>query len=433
MTDKIFFTNNVVKDHSIYLSKRCKARQPSPIRELMKYTTMPDVISLGGGLPNPQTFPFQTMTITLKSNETITLEGADLATALQYSPSYGLPRFTAWLKQLQSHVHSLPLCNTDQGKQWNLGVTTGSQEALALAADAFLNEGDSIITEDPTYSGTLSILLPLGLNIVGVGVDGNGMIASQFEETLANWETRQPGKPFPKILYTIPTGQNPSGCTMTVERKAQIYQICSRYNMLILEDDPYYYLSFSGELGQSMLSMDGEGRVVRFDSLSKILSSGLRLGFYTGPTSLVERIQITQQASTLHASGVSQTIALKLLELWGIEGFYKHLSSVQSFYKQRRDVFVSYVRQHLSDLVDFDEPSAGMFLWMRLRGIKDTYSLISAKALEKKVVLVPGIAFHPDQLTPSPFVRASFSVASDSAMEEACKRIALLIKENQDL
>jgi len=392
------------------------------------------MISLGGGLPNNNTFPFKSFTIELKDGSTLELKGTDLDEALQYSPTYGLPKLNKWLKDLQIRNHSL---NSETvGKDWNLLITTGSQEALSMAIEVLCDDGDFIISEQPTYSGTLSILRPLNLNIVGIDIDQYGMIPSKLEETLANWDHSK--NKFPRVVYLIPSGQNPSGSTMNEERKTALYKICSKYNLIIFEDDPYYYLQFGDinaqtstklDLGKSLISMDVDGRVLRFDSFSKILSSGLRLGFVTGPQQLVNTIQFHEQSSTLHASGLSQACAQALLYKWGFENWDNHIISIQNFYRQRRNTFISLIEKNLGGLVEYNIPTAGMFVWMNLLGITDTKALISEKAVEKKVLLVPGVAFSTDPNTPSSYVRASFSTATEEQMDEALKRLASLVKD----
>ncbi|KYQ91478.1 hypothetical protein DLAC_08445 [Tieghemostelium lacteum] len=409
-------------DYNKFISNRGKLKGPSAIREIIAISQQPGMISLGGGLPNPSTFPFKSIKVELKDSSSLTIEGQDLELALQYLPTYGLPKLSLWLKELQKVKHYL----TDR-ESWNLIITTGSQDALSMAMEVLLNDGDSIITEEPTYSGTLSILRPLALNIIGIETDEYGMKPDQLEQRLS---THPSDKPFPKVIYLIPTGQNPGGSTMNDKRKEEIYAIASKFNLLILEDDPYFYLQYGEEKSKkSFLSMDVDRRVIRFDSLSKILSSGLRIGFATGPQFLIEKIQYHQQSSTLHASGMSQVIAQQLLTSWGIENFDKHIESVQQFYKEKRDQFVAALLEHLGDLVEYNIPQAGMFFWMKLKGISDSKKLISQKALEKKVILLPGCAFLTNPSEISSHVRASFSIASSEQMNEALKRLSLLLKE----
>eukprot|EP01027_Heterolobosea_sp_BB2_P012194 GEZU01017689.1.p1 GENE.GEZU01017689.1~~GEZU01017689.1.p1 ORF type:complete len:267 (+),score=96.48 GEZU01017689.1:158-958(+) len=258
--------------------------------------------------------------------------------------------------------------------------------------------------------------------------DQHGIIPEKLEEILSNWSTLHPGKPFPKVMHSIPTGHNPSGATLSADRKRQIYALASKYDLLILEDDPYYYMYFGENQPASFFSMDVDGRVLRFDSLSKILSSGLRLGFVTGPRPLVDRINLHMQTSVLHTSGVSQAITSSLLKHWGVDGFLQHIKSMQQFYRQKRDAFLSLAEKHLTGLAEWNAPSAGMFVWIKLHGVEDSKSLIEGKARDKKVILVPGQVFQPNDKR-GPFVRASFSMVSEEAMDEALARLAELLKE----
>ena len=205
---------------------------------------------------------------------------------------------------------------------------------------------------------------------------------------------------------------------MTIDRKKEIIRIAKEHDFLILEDDPYYYLNLVEKKDKdektdsdvSLLSMDDEGRVLRFDSLSKVLSSGIRIGWCTGPSPLIQQIHLHQQASSLHTSGLSQGIVAALLKTWDKSGgFDKHVDEVQSLYRKQRDDFIECIEKHLKEYVTYTAPTAGMFVWMKLKGIEDSKKFIEEKAREKKVLLVPGQAFQPNN-KPGPYVRASFSV-----------------------
>ncbi|KAK5578532.1 hypothetical protein RB653_008204 [Dictyostelium firmibasis] len=443
MTEKC----NIIKDYSYFLSKRGKLKEASPIRSLFQYSGLPGMISLGGGLPNASTFPFKSINIELKDGSKLEIEGSDLEEAFQYSPTPGLPRLQNAFKDLQIRQHNL--CSPDEpGKEWNLIISNGSQESLVNAFEVLVDDNDSIIAENPTYSGTLSILRPLSLNICGIETDRYGMIPEKLEKLLSEWDHSK--FKFPRVIYLIPCGQNPSGTTMNHQRKVDLYSICSRFNLLIIEDDPYYYLQFESEnkseevddannvssnsngiisLGKSFLSMDVDGRVLRFDSLSKILSSGLRIGFVTGNKYLLEKINFHQQSTTLHSSGLSQAVVLSLLNKWGIEKWNQHIQSIQRFYLEKRNQMIESIDRHLKGLVEFNVPSAGMFIWFKLLGVEDSKALIFKKAVEKKVLLVPGISFSTDLSKPSQYVRACFSTASKEQMDEAIKRFAELLSE----
>lgn len=166
----------------------------------------------------------------------------------------------------------------------------------------------------------------------------------------------------------------------------------------------------------SFLSIDTDGRVLRFDSLSKVLSSGLRIGFATGPKALIDRITLHMQCSVLHTSGLSQAVAYALVSQWGAEGWARHIQLVQNFYRQRRDVFLALLKKHLTGLAEWNVPTAGMFVWIKLAGVQDSKALIEEKAREKKVLLMPGQAFVPSSKATS-YVRASFSIATETDMD----------------
>lgn len=251
-----------------------------------------------------------------------------------------------------------------------------------------------------------------------------------MEHLLKNWNSISPGKAFPKVLYTIPTGANPSGVTIPNERRKKIYELCCMYDLLIIEDDPYYFLQVEGETKlQSFFSMDKDLRVMRMDSFSKIISSGLRVGVVTAPTPLLNRLQLHMQAETLHTSSLSQAILLSLLKQWKFDGFKKHVKTIQDFYRGRRDALVAAAERQLKGLAEWNIPKAGMFLWFKLNDFEDTTSLIHTKAKEQKVLFVPGSAFSPRGV--SSYIRASYSTASTEQMEEAMKRLASLIRENR--
>jgi kynurenine/2-aminoadipate aminotransferase len=424
-----------------YISKRSLLRRPSAIRELQPLLTIPGMISLGGGMPNKEMFPFQRITAELKdgtSIEIVTPETVD--EALQYSQTPGIPRLLRHLEDIQSREHGRSSETT------RICVTTGSQDALAKAFDMLLNDGDSLIIESPTYSGSLAYLEPMSCHLVGVETDQDGMIPSQLEDTLVYWDSRFPGKRKPKVLYTIPTGGNPTGATMPNNRKEEVYRICQRHDLLILEDDPYFYMQFNqsgrdssrSTRTKSFFSMDSaDGRVVRFDSLSKLLSSGIRIGFATGPAELIERLELHSQSTTLHTSGISQSLVASYFdhlessnpgESGFYDGFIKHVNTISDFYLARRDVFLASAEKHLIGLCEWNTPSAGMFVWLKINGCENSRDLVKTKGLEAKVLFVPGESFYPCTSGPSPYVRAAYSTASYEDIDEAVRRFACLIK-----
>jgi len=418
-----------IANYGRFFSKISANRQPSLIRELTKVlaTAPPEMIPLSGGFPNPATFPFSKMSVETTDGKTISLEGNRLKSALQYLPTQGYPPLVSWLKDLQRHVHQ-PMSTTE------LVVTTGSQDGLCKALEMLMEPGEPVVVEDFVYAGTLAIMDPYRPDYKIVPGDSEGMRPDILRDVLSSSSSLE--RP-PKFIYINPTGANPTGTVLTQERRNEIYQLASEHDMLILEDDPYYYLQFlSGDRPPSFLSLDTEGRVLRFDSFSKVLSSGLRLGFVSGPPQLVDRIVLHMQCSVLHASSMSQIIAHELLNLWGIEGFMNHVTSIEEFYQRRRDIMLDAANKHLTGLAEFSSPDGGMFLWMKVPKVTDTWDMLLKRGMSKNIMLLPGHAFMPKNAVDSSksvnHMRAAFSVASESDFDVAFERLAELIREEID-
>eukprot|EP00445_Apocalathium_hangoei_P012666 CAMPEP_0203882598 /NCGR_PEP_ID=MMETSP0359-20131031/26793_1 /ASSEMBLY_ACC=CAM_ASM_000338 /TAXON_ID=268821 /ORGANISM="Scrippsiella Hangoei, Strain SHTV-5" /LENGTH=479 /DNA_ID=CAMNT_0050802661 /DNA_START=12 /DNA_END=1451 /DNA_ORIENTATION=+ len=418
-----------------FLTETSKARQPSPIRALMPIAAMPGMISLGAGNPNPDAFPFESAVFSLKGGGTVTLDPALMCVAMQYGPTSGIPEMMAWARDLQQREHAPPR----PSDEWDIAFTTGSQDAISKTCEMLLTRGDSILVEEPCYPGTLAVVKPLGVNIVGLRTDARGLIPEALAEVMGDWERRHGDIRRPRVLYTIPTGHNPSGATISADRRRAIYELAQRFDLLILEDDPYYFLQLDGpddapgsvrKPPPSFLSMDVDGRVMRFDSLSKVLSSGFRVGFATGPKPLVQRLVLHMQTAALCTSGMSQACAYALLRQWGQDGWASHVAEVQALYRRRRDHFVACAERHLQGLAEWSVPEAGMFVWMKLLGVADSKALIEGPAREEKVLLVPGQYFSARPTEPSAFVRASFSTASDADVDEALRRLAVLLRKH---
>ncbi|XP_077357696.1 kynurenine/alpha-aminoadipate aminotransferase, mitochondrial [Festucalex cinctus] len=417
-------------NYARFLTAVSSARKPSPIRMLteLQQRSPPSLISLAAGAPNPDTFPFQSAVIKVKNGPAVSFDEVAMKRALQYSASSGIPELLTWMKNLQKNLHDPPTASYGPEKgQMDMCVTTGSQEGLCKVFEMLVSPGDVVLLDSPTYPGTLAVLQPLGCNIVNVPSDQHGMIPVALKEVLSRWDPSDVGRP--KVVYTIPNGGNPTGASMTAQRKKEVYQLAKMYDMLIIEDDPYYFLQFDKPWAPTFLSMDVDGRVIRTDSFSKILSSGLRIGFVTGPKPLVERLVLHVQASTMHTSTFAQLLVSQLLHSWGHDGFLQHIDGVIEFYRNQRDAMISSAHKWLTDLAKWQTPSAGMFLWMELMGIRDSRKLIMEKALEKEVLLVPGGVFMINSSEPCPYVRAAFSLSTPEQIDEAFRRLASLITE----
>lgn len=416
-----------------FISRLSANRKPSLIRELTKIlaTAPPEMIPLSGGFPNPELFPFSKAHFETTDGQSILLEGKSIRRSLQYLPTQGLPELVAWLKTLQSHVHNPPEL---QSTSSDLVVTCGSQDGLCKAIEMLLEPGEGVVVEDYVYAGTLSIMAPYEPNYVVVDSDSKGMRPDSLQDKLSE---KKGHAQFPKFMYINPTGANPTGTCLPEDRRKQIYKLACQHDLIILEDDPYYYLQFGKDRPPSFLRLDTEGRVLRFDSFSKVLSSGLRLGFVTGPQPLVDRINLHMQASVLHATSLSQVMASELLNKWGIDGFMSHVGKVEKFYKHRRDAMNDAATKHLTGLCEWSLPEGGMFLWLKVCGIPDTWNMIMERAMKKNIMLLPGKAFMPGLSSSNnnnlqcPYLRAAFSVASEKDFDIAFRRLAELIKEEK--
>ena len=442
----------------------------------MPLLKQPGMVSLGGGLPNPAMFPFVNRMqfevtlpkeshvhhpsskaadgmISLDAAKTtkLILDGKDLEEALQYSPTPGLPSLVKQLREIQSKEHHLNGVLPEGSRSiYDLSVTVGSQDALSKAFEMLLqHDCDEVLLENPTYSGALAFLQPYGVTLTPINTDSKGLDPDHLHNLLSSAETKRR-----RVLYTIPTAQNPSGVTLDNERRRAIYELACEHDVIILEDDPYYFLHPERQSLLSFLELDAMncqreglsstttaiesntgkgGRVLRFDSFSKIFSAGMRIGYVTAPIPILERINLHIQGTNLHNCGVSQAMISQLLKAWdGWSGLDSHVKKVAKFYGMRRDWIIEAAEKHLcpvdsAPLASWTVPTAGMFLWLQLNNIPDTKSLIEEKAAAANVLFVSGQAFDPLD-RPSAFVRAAYSAASKDDMDMAMKRLADLIR-----
>ncbi|WFD33423.1 tryptophan transaminase [Malassezia cuniculi] len=447
-------------DHSALLSDAARKRPKSVIRELLVMEKRPGMISMLAGKPNPEGFPFSSITMDIKltgQSEPVklTMDSDLLNESLQYSLTPGINALLDAYARIIARVHGRTIDDGSAAGDFALSSGVGSQDLITKAFGVVLNPGETVLTEAPLYTGVLPSLTALEANVVGVDTDKEGLSARALEAKLASWKTdpATASLPFPKILYTVPAGSNPAGTTASVERKREVLAIVRRYGILLFEDDPYYYLAFDG-LGEDPVSRpripsyfaleregDDYGYVIRFESLSKIISAGLRLGFVYGPRTIVRTIDVVTASTNLHPSGISQAATATLLDYWGVDGFLRHVDSVSAMYKERRDMFASYAEKHLGSgggqqpLAKWVLPVAGMFFWFKLHlpptenaPEGDSSDLMLKKAADGGVLLVPGAAFFPTP-GPVPYARASFSLIEPADVDEGLRRLRAVIEE----
>ncbi|XP_014785050.1 kynurenine/alpha-aminoadipate aminotransferase, mitochondrial isoform X1 [Octopus bimaculoides] len=397
-----------------YFTKISMARKPSITRSLVGILleSPPTMISMATGMPNATLFPVEEASFKLQNGTTLTMSNTEMQRVQQYSETQGFPELIKWLGDLQEYSHNVSALNRSGDQKIKIALTSGSQDGLSKLFDAVVNENDYILSETPCYSGLNAVLRPLYPRMLAVKTDKDGIIPSELLRVLSKWsplDAKDPNSDIPKVIYMVPTGCNPTGINYSLERKKQIYEIARTYDLLIVEDDAYYYLQYSQDYIPSFLSLDVDGRVVRADSFSKLISSGLRCGFITGPAYVIDRILLHLQTSTVHVSGLSQFLIYKILTEWGLSGFKEHAKKVAEFYEKRRDITIDAAEKHLKGIAEWNVPAGGMFLWLKLIGIEDTYRLIMEKGRENDILFVPGSAFMTSN-EPCPYIRAAFSL-----------------------
>ncbi|THH06381.1 hypothetical protein EW145_g4121 [Phellinidium pouzarii] len=412
----------------------------NPIRSLEHYERQPGMLTLLAGKPNTSVFPLTSFQFTATSPENpsrqdqLSVTGALLAQSLQYCPTAGIPSLLEWLAGLQAYSHGR------KKEGWRVTTGVGSQDLLYKATSAVINPGDYALIESPSYAGYIPVLTRLKCKIISIESDSEGIKPSSLKTVLENWPK---SRPLPKLLYTVPYGCNPSGATTPTDRRREILALARKYNFLIFEDDPYYYLYYGKTpRPKSYFTLELEqpevGRVVRFDSLSKTISGGLRIGFASGPETIIDAVDILSSISTLQASTFTQVIADTLLRHWGYAGFNAHAERAAAFYRRRRDLFECAMQKHLVGLAEWTTPDAGMFFWIKLLLADPTdpsapagdSTTVLQTALAHGVVVLPGVAFMPDGQK-TPYIRASFSQLDDNMVEESVKRLASAILETR--
>ncbi|KAI3596150.1 kynurenine alpha-aminoadipate aminotransferase [Moniliophthora roreri] len=406
------------------------------VRSLFPLEKTPGLISLLAGKPNSSTFPFTSLSFTARApssdpsllgpsggpRETdfhVQIEPNDLAMALQYTDTKGIPGLIKWIDGLQEKMHN----RKATGEDWRVSVGAGSQDLIYKAIGSMVNRGDPVLAESPMYAGVIPMFTNLNCELYEVATDAEGISTESLRSILEQWPS---GKPKPKVLYTVPL-------PLPVERKSSSSQrnITSSYSKA---DDPYFYLYFGTaprvpSYFQLELEEPEVGRVLRFDSLSKILSAGLRIGFVSGPERLLNAIDAYTATSNLQTSSLTQVLALELLEKWGYEGFLTHTKGVSAFYGLKRDIFEQAMERHLKGLCEWVRPEAGLFFWFKLNvPNEDSESTIRTKALENGVLALPGTVFLPKG-GKTAYVRAAFSLLSPEDVEEAVKRLAKTVQE----
>jgi len=379
----------------------------SAIRDLLRLTERPDVISLAGGLPDPSTFPAAAI-----GAATARILGDDPTGALQYSRTEGFAPLRSWIADRRGGLVA------PDGLE-NVIVTHGSQQALDLVARAFVEPGDAVALADPTYVGALQLLRLAGADVVPITSDRDGICTEELADRLRSGLRL-------KLVYVVANFHNPTGVTLSFDRRHHLAALADRYGFVIVDDDPYGELRWSGSTPSPLAELSD--RVVTLGSFSKTLSPGLRLGYAVAPTPVVADLTIIKQAADLHTSSLSQRIVFDVVHQTGFMD--RHVEAIRTVYRDRARHLSDALDHHLGDQLPFHRPEGGMFLWAGCSdGHVDTSALL-ARALDAGVAFVPGHAFAADPAGNAhrSSLRLSFANATKPDMDEAARRLASVLR-----
>ena len=381
-------------------ARRMGSVRTSTIREILKVTEQPDVISFAGGLPAPELFPVAGI---LTATERV-LGESGAASSLQYSPTEGFaPLREAFAAESRNRGID---CRADE-----ILVTTGSQQPLDLAGKIFLDAGDCVLTENPTYLAAIQAFQMYEVRFAAVPTDDEGLIPEALPALIERER--------PKFLYTIPNFQNPTGVTLTAERRRTLYSIAARHGLIILEDDPYGRLRYAGTTIPPVKSLDTQGIVIYLSTVSKTIAPGLRVGWAVAAPEILRKLTIAKQAADLHTSSFDQRIVHRYLADFDSE---THIERIRRSYGERYSIMDAALRETMPPGFTWTHPEGGMFLWVTCPEGMDTNELMR-EALARKVLFVPGRDFFPDA-SGGRFMRLNFSNASPEQIREGIGRLA---------
>src|ERR1700754_4976261 len=366
-----------IERYSGLFARRTRGMTSSAMRDMMAVTARPEVISLATGLPDTTTFPAEDFAALMSR---VAVDSS--AAALQYGPTEGLDEVKRCIVQVMAAEGSVV-------EPDDLLVTTGGQQVIDLVCRAFIDPGDVIVAEAPTYPGAVPCFTSFQADVVQIEMDDYGMRIDVLEETLAR--LRAEGRR-PKFIYTIPNFHNPGGVTMSEERRRALVKIAAREELVILEDNPYGLLRYEGDPLPTLYSLDGGRYVIYLGTFSKILSAGLRVGWAAAPKAILERLNLGKQAADLCSSPLNQYFVAAYFEH---RDWKTYLAQLRSIYRRRRDVMLGALQEFFPHEATWTRPQGGLFLWAQLPDYIDTTDLL-ARALREHVAFVPGRAAYLD-------------------------------------
>ena len=395
-------------------SNKIASLKPSAIREILKAPKDADTISLAAGNPAPETFPVADL-----AKFAADIFANDSTTALQYGATDGYEPLRRAVADRQKSVWGIGKSVAD-GDSFNdtTIIVSGGNQGIELAAKVFCNEGDTVICENPTFIGGLNAFRSCGYNTVGVPIEEDGMNVEALEETIK-------ATPNAKLLYIIPTFQNPAGITTSLAKRKAIYEVCKKYGLMILEDNPYGELRFAGEEIPTIKSFDTEGLVIYCSSFSKILSAGMRVGFVVAPEEVAAKMVVAKQSEDVHTNQFFQMLCYKFMTECDLDA---HIAMIREVYGRKCRLMLECLEKELPSSIHFTRPEGGLFIWVTLPDGVDATAFLKA-CMAQKLMIVPGATFNCDVTEGSMSFRLNYSTPSDEQIREGVARLGRVARE----
>ena len=378
----------------------------SEVRELMALTAKPDIISFAGGMPAPELFPVEQV---LEATLAVLKEHGQ--EALQYSTTEGIPKLR---EQIAKRMEEKNNIYTDAD---HILMTSGSQEGLIFSAQAFLNKGDVVLMESPSYLGAINAFKTCEPTFIDIPTDKEGMLIDELEKVLQTTENV-------KMIYVIPDFQNPSGKTWSLERRKQFMEVVKKYEIPVIEDNPYGDLRYEGEALPALKSLDTKGLVVYLGTFSKILAPGFRLGWVCADGPILAKYNFLKQAFSLQTPTISMLIASKWMELYDLNA---HVDKIRDCYGKRKNIMIDIMEKELPACCKFTDPEGGLFTWIELPEGIDAKEL-AMKCLEEKVAFVTGSGFYPNGGHENT-LRLNYSNMPEEKITEGMKKLCKIITQ----
>ena len=389
-----------------YFSKRIKATPSSFIREILKVTQKPEIISFAGGLPNPISFPQEELKISM--NRIADKFGAKI---YQYSTTLGLDSLREYIVERYKKIWNMNITID------NVIITTGSQQALDLIGKVFINEGDKVMVESPSYLGLLQAFHLYDANFIQTKLNDDGLDIEELKKTIKNHK--------PKLAYLIPNFQNPTGLTYTLENRKKVFEVIKNENMILIQDDPYGELRFTDDDRIPYIGLNQTEKNIYLGSFSKIVTPGMRLGYVIASKEIIKMLETAKQASDLHSNIFGQYLISDYLYNNDLD---KHIEKIKKLYKTQANVMVEAMKEYFPKNIKFTIPKGGMFTWVTLEEGKSSVKLFD-KAIQKNVAFVPGNPFYVDTTKDVNTLRLNYTNADEKTIEEGIKRLSEALLE----